>query len=160
MQRPRRRSARMQTTQAIASNKLGPRDSQKKGGKRKTPVFTSSDSDRPEPKRMAKPQQAVDSQPVLDPAQDPRPDETVPSNITQPISCLVHKSLTAAWKVNPANSLCFIFDVVSPARQFKRGLLYDENKQFPDLLSASPGDITERDGSDGDLMPYEPDPYK
>ena len=40
--------------------------------------------------------------------------------INQPTSRLVHPALTIAWKINPSMKLQFLFDVVFPARQFKR----------------------------------------
>ena len=53
--------------------------------------------------------------------------------------------------------MCYIFDAVSPARQFKRGLPFAESATFPDYADGSPGDITETDMKDDPgLMPYMP----
>ena len=128
----------------------------------KTPVFTSSGSDQEaQSKRRKRPQRKRTkvSLPVvpLDPKNDPSPDETKPAKIRQPISGLIHPTLKSSWAINNAVDMCFIFDAVSPARQFKRGVEFNERGKFPEYNDRAPGDVTETDmvGPPG-LMPYMP----
>ena len=95
----------------------------------------------------------------LTPADDPAPTETNPTKIKQPISSLVHECLTSAWVINPKSKLHYLFDVVSPVRQFKRGMPYVEEGQFPEYSPETAGDITETDGGPDGLMPYMPREY-
>ena len=77
-----------------------------------------------------------------------------PVKVKQPIANLVSSALATAWQVNRNHRMCFIFDAVSPACRFKRGMLYNEVSDFPkDTLD---GDITETDGPDPGWMPVDP----
>ena len=69
-----------------------------------------------------------------DVANDPAPGETDSAKISQPIYRLVHGSLKEAWTVNNTLPMCFIFDAISPARRFKRGMRYTDSDKvdFPD----------------------------
>lgn len=128
--------------------------------KRKTPVYTSSSSDDGQSKPKKRPRRRTlpaPAAPTLDPKKDPTPDETNPTAITQPISTLVHEALKNSWAINTTVNMCFIFDAVSPARQFKRGEPFDESGTFPDYDDGSPGDVTETDmAAAPGLMPYMP----
>jgi hypothetical protein len=130
--------------------------SKKTRRKRKAPKSHSSDDDA-ESKETG-PKDRLEITP-LDPAKDPASGETAPTKIKQPISALVHHSLTNAWEVNPDMKMCFIFDAVSPARQFKRGTKFSDSKQFPDYDDTRPGDVTETEGKSS-LMPYMPRTYE
>lgn len=104
----------------------------------------------------------TDNNPI--PEGDPPPDETDPARITQPISAHVHDALKNAWRINRALPMCFIFDSVSPARQFKRGMLFSDvdfthqYPRYPKKDSSDVDDITETDG-DPPWMPYWPRAY-
>ena len=74
--------------------------------------------------------------------------------IKQPVLSLVHPALTTAWQVNRKNKMCFIFDQHSPARRFKRGMVYDEAADFPH--DTCDGNITETDGPGPGWMPVDP----
>jgi hypothetical protein len=65
-----------------------------------------------------------------------------------------------AWKVNVDMPLCFIFDYISPARQFKRGEVFDEEGPFAeyDPNPAHDPNVTETD-KDGTTLPYRPIDY-
>jgi len=77
-----------------------------------------------------------------------------PGKVRWPIANLVSPALATAWKVYPKQKMCFIFDPVSTAHQFKQGMLYDEDSDFPrDTLD---GDITETDGPGAGWMPVAP----
>jgi len=54
--------------------------------------------------------------------------------------------------------MCFIFDTISPARQFKRGMPFDEDGEFPEYAEEESGNVTETDDNLG-LMPYMPETY-
>jgi hypothetical protein len=56
--------------------------------------------------------------------------------------------------------MCLLFDVVSPARRFKRGMVYDDDATFPEYDEGNPGDITETDGDPPGWMPYMPRVYQ
>jgi hypothetical protein len=77
-----------------------------------------------------------------------------PSEVRRPVISLVDPALAAAWKVNQTHNMCFIFDSVSPARRFKRGMVFDEAADFPE--DTHDGDITETDGPDPGWMPVDP----
>ena len=95
----------------------------------------------------------------LDPASDPAPEETAQANIVQPISRLVYPTLLNAWTINSLVNMCFVFDAISPARQFKRGILFDEDGTFPDYNNDDPGEVTETDVDPPGLMPFAPKEY-
>ena len=53
----------------------------------------------------------------------------------------------------------FLFDLTSPARQFKRGMPHDDNGEYPDYNDKDSGDITETDGDPPGFMVYMPRDY-
>ena len=95
---------------------------------------------------------------------DPSPEEVDPTNVELPIRAVVHRSMGSAWRVNKTLPMCFIFDSISPARRFKRGMPFsDSEKVALPILSdkeVGSGNVTETDGPDPGLMPYAHDPYK
>ena len=48
-----------------------------------------------------------------------------------PVMEYVHSSLISTWKVNWRNKMCWIFNITHLAWQFKRGMAFDERKEFP-----------------------------
>jgi hypothetical protein len=90
---------------------------------------------------------------------DPPPGETNPARVNRPISTAVHENLKNAWTINKALPMCFIFDFISPARQFKWGTPFDEQGEFPEYNDKDLGDVTETDGDPIAWMPYAPREY-
>jgi hypothetical protein len=78
----------------------------------------------------------------------------VPAEVKRPVIKLVSPALAAAWRVNRKQEMCFIFDAVSPARRFKRGMVFDEKADFP--KDTRDGNITETDGPGPGWMPVDP----
>lgn len=153
----RRRSTRLQTQQKATAGQRGT----SARSKRNTPIETSSSSEEERPKRQktTKILRGTIPIPPLDPASDPAPGEITPANIVQPISGLVHPALRNAWAINKSVNMCFVFDAASPARQFKRGVLFDEDGTFPDYNDEAPGEVTENDVDSPGLMPFMPRDY-
>jgi hypothetical protein len=156
----RRRSARLQKQKKASTSLKAPQTTRTRS-KRNTPIETSSSSGDEQPKRRKARRALKDTIPIrsLDPACDPAPDETTQANIIQPISGLVSPTLLNAWTINKSVNMCFVFDAVSPARQFKRGVLFDEDGTFPDYNDEDPGEVTETDVDPPGLMPFEPREY-
>ena len=159
---PRRSSRRLKSRQQQSTTTTGSRRTQRTLRSRvkgKTIVYTSGDDEKAEQlKRRNHPRpKGLIPIPALNPNNDPSPDETSSANVSQPISTLVHPTLRNSWAINKSVNMCFIFDAVSPARQFKRGVLFDESGTFPDYADGDQGDVTETDmrGAPG-LMPYMP----
>ena len=84
------------------------------------------------------------------------------AKVDGPILALVHRNLRNAWSVNGMLPMCFTFDYISPARRFKRGMLYSDSDKvkLPILTEDELGNVTETDGPPPGLMPYAHDPYK
>lgn len=158
MQANTRRSKRIQTQQKAQGTSQS--RSRKSLPVKETP--SSSDGEHPKHKRARRgpPQKTIliPSGPP-DPSRDPAPNETNPANIEQPIMELIHPALLNTWIINKSVNICFIFDTVSPARQFQRGVVYKEDADFPEYNDGALGDVTETD-ENPPLMPYQPRPYK
>ena len=86
-----------------------------------------------------------------------------PKRIIGPVPGLVCPALRNAWKINNFNSMGFIFDVINPARQFKRGMEYDEQSDSPyadyDPDPKNDPNVTETD-EDATTQPYNPKIYR
>lgn len=95
----------------------------------------------------------------LDKNNEPPAEENDPRNVKQPFSPRVHEDLQRSWNINNGADMCFVFDKVSPARRFKRGMVFDEEQDFPDCTEEDAGNITETDGDTEAWMPYMPDEY-
>jgi hypothetical protein len=80
--------------------------------------------------------------------------------VDRPVEDLVHPSLRSAWKISNDLAMWYIFDVVSPARRFKRNTPYTEEADFADYGPQSYEDLTETDGEKPGWMPYKPPAYK
>lgn len=77
------------------------------------------------------------------------------SKRVQPVISLIHENLQSAWSTHPKHEMCFIFDSVSPARQFQRGTPYSDDIDFPEPGRTTPDDLTETDDPEsGGWMPY------
>ena len=80
---------------------------------------------------------------------------TDPADVEKPVIQLVHKKLADAWKVHPQHQMCYIFDFVTPGRQWKRGARATEENPYA-MYGPSPWpDLTESDDA-GVLQPYYP----
>ena len=84
---------------------------------------------------------------------------TDPAKVESPVMRVVHNALTEAWKIYPSTELCFIFDAVSPARQFKRGTLYHDDLEFADYGPEPWDELTETDTTSPGWLPYKPELY-
>ena len=82
------------------------------------------------------------------------PQETNPARVSRPTPALIHESMANSWQLNRGLQMCFIFDAVSPARWFKRGVLFTEEGTFPDYNEGEAGYATETDVDDPGLMQY------
>lgn len=78
--------------------------------------------------------------------------------VTGPVMELVHKQLLNAWEINRGNPMCYIFDAVSPCRQWKRGTLYSDSNPWAEYGPSPWPDLTETD-EDNKLQPYFPRQY-
>jgi len=137
---PVRRSARLQKAT------LGTTSPRRRGAQRKRTVKV----------QPASPPSQDDDQ--ADAEADPPSGETDPAKVNQPISAAIHPNLKNAWRVNKALPMCFIFDSVSPAHRFKRGIPFNEDGEFPEYTKEDSSNVTETD-DDPPLMPYAPARY-
>jgi len=81
-------------------------------------------------------------------------DITDPAKVRRPVISLIAPALADAWRINRKHDMCFILDAVSPARRFKRGMIYDDEATFPD--DTRDGYITETDCPAPGWMPVDP----
>jgi hypothetical protein len=102
------------------------------------------------------------------PAPDPPAPNIIPNNyeetidptaLTIPVNEHVHSDLQRAWKINRCLPMWFVFDTVTPARQFKRGTYYLEEKSFADYGPEPWDDLTESDTGSPGWVPYKPRVY-
>jgi len=84
---------------------------------------------------------------------------TDPTMVKHPVETLVHQSMTHAWRVNPEHPMALIFDAVNPVRRFKRGMLFDEDCDFPDYPLGECEDMTYIDTTAPGWMPFSPKTY-
>ena len=105
-----------------------------------------------------------ESTPSRDDDEDfPNPDQyqeiTDPKLVFKPVLDIVTPALRNAWAINNNNKMSLIFDVINPVRKFKRGALYDDNKDNPyadyDPNHDEDPNVTETD-EDGNTQPYNP----
>jgi hypothetical protein len=83
---------------------------------------------------------------------------TDPTAVEEPVLDLVHPKLADAWKVHPRHQMCYIFEAVTPGRQWKRGTVYTEEVPFAEYGPAPWPDLTETDDLNT-LKPYFPRPF-
>lgn len=131
----RRRSERIRVTRATTSKK----QTRKSGQKRRTkaPVAPKERDDSTD--------EDSDSEDTMDTEPDPTSAKIDPVDISEPVTALVHKNLRNAWQINKNLPICFIFDSISPARRFKRGMPHNENIDFPVYNDKESGNVTETD---------------
>lgn len=110
-------------------------------------------------RQKKKPVPSSNEQP-LDPSSEEYALITDPSEVQIPVTGLVHPALVKAWVVFRQNPMWFLFDSTSPARHFKRGVPYDEDKNFPGYGKPPYDDLTETDEPPPGLMPYAPMTYR
>jgi hypothetical protein len=147
------------TSTGTAGNKRTQRASPESEGD----VSPNTDVDPPWKKLKSRelvPLQHQSSHPALDPLNDPIPTETVPQMVEQLVSTHVHVALRRGWTINRSLPMWFLFDVISPAHQFKRGTPFVDGVEFPILDLKHPGDITETDDGPSGWMPYWPGKYR
>lgn len=95
------------------------------------------------------------SQPGSDHESDPSVDSTDPTIAVEPAEGFIHKSLVNGWKIYPQHQMCYIFDAVTPGRQWKRGTKYTDASPWAEYGPAPWPDLTESD-DEGILKPYYP----
>jgi hypothetical protein len=78
------------------------------------------------------------------------------SVVTRPVMSSVHENMVDAWRINNHHPMWLIFDVVTPVRQFKRGMVRDDALDFPAYGPPPWGDLTETDEPPRGLMQYAP----
>jgi len=99
--------------------------------------------------------------PSDDPESDPQPDdpepdngnpesgsddETDPREVTGPVVELIHRNLgEVKWKLYTDHQMCFIFDSVTPARQWKRDTVYTSEDPWVEYGRPPWPDLTEAD---------------
>ena len=88
------------------------------------------------------------------------PGETDSAKVGQPISASIHPNLQSAWRVNRNLPMCFLFDSISPARRFKRGMLFSDEADFPIYSHSEAGDVTETDAIPALMQYLHDDKYK
>ena len=92
---------------------------------------------------------------------EPGDDVDDPTVITGPVVRLVHPNLANAWEVYKDRKMCWIFDFVTPARQWKRGTKYTQKNPWATYSDLQPdGDITESDAKKYRQKPYFPLKYE
>ena len=79
---------------------------------------------------------------------------TDPAKVKRPVTSLISPILATSWRVYQKHDMCFIFDSTSPARRFKRGMIFNEEAEFPE--DTHDGDVTETDGPSPGWMPVDP----
>jgi hypothetical protein len=126
--------------------------------KKKTadPPQTRSTANRPQVSLKGKGRRKSSPPPEESEDEDNYANTTDPTKVTRPVIDLVDENLSLAWRIDPGNPMCFIFDAVLPGRQFKRGMEWDPNVELPGYGPPPWPDLTESDGSDPGLMPYAP----
>lgn len=74
---------------------------------------------------------------------------------------LVHGAMGHAWRINSDHPMAFIFDTVNPARQLRKGMLYSDEADFPELDSEHHSQhVTYVDTAAPGWMPFNPPPYR
>ena len=98
------------------------------------------------------------------PAAEDYPTLTNPKEVDRPVIKMIHDNLTRAYRINRRLPMCFIFDHISPACQFKRGTTYGPNTPFAqwtkeELAEATETDEPDEETGDAKLVPFDPKLY-
>lgn len=80
--------------------------------------------------------------------------------VTHPVESLVHQALRDAWMINSRLPMAYIFDSVCPARRWRRGMLFDEQADFPEYDPDYPKELTYTNGPPPGWMPFNVKPYR
>ena len=88
--------------------------------------------------------------------EDEYEDVTDVTEVTGPVDSMVNQSMVGGWKVNKDLPMWLIFDTVNPVRQFKRGMPYDDDVDFPAYGPPPWDDLTESEDPIIGPMPYAP----
>lgn len=136
-------------------------DNASNGGQRSGSKKPRKRAATPEPSESSESSEASSSSDAPDPPEPEDQEEYAKTMdrkmVVGPVEELVDEELANAWKVNRHNQMCFIFDVVNPARQFKRGMRYKEDQDFADYGPDPWYDLTEDDCKEGSgWTPYKP----
>lgn len=81
--------------------------------------------------------------------------QTNPKVVTKPVAKFVHPKLKKGWKIHSLHQMCYIFDAVTPGRQWKRGTVYTEAEPWATYGDDPWADLTETDPDDK-YQPYYP----
>ena len=83
------------------------------------------------------------------------------SSVPRPVASLVHPNLVKiSRKVYPAHQMCWIFDAVVPASQWKRGTIYTDEDPWAEYGPSPWPDLTEADERKLPQKPYYPRLYE
>jgi len=80
--------------------------------------------------------------------------------ITRPVLSNIHEALSNTWEINTKLLMHFIFDLVAPYMEYKRGEVYAEGKDFPEHGDKLPDELTDEQGPNPGWMPYMPREYR
>ena len=117
---------------------------------------SSSDEDPPDPPEVKGPPAEVEDTPEARALHQARQ----PGYATTPDKTLVNKNLREAWRVHRTHQMCYIFDFVTPARQWKRNTVYSEDDPWAKYGRGPPwADVTETDEKEHSQQPYFPVDY-
>ena len=84
-------------------------------------------------------------------------DQTDPQEVIEPVAQLIHRNLSEIeWVVYSNHQMCFIFDAVTPGRQWKRGTVYSDEDPWAKYGKAPWPDLTETDEAPEPQQPYYP----
>jgi hypothetical protein len=147
-----KRAATAPTSKSSRAVKQPPsRSSPEKRAKKAKKTKTAKGQKKPDPPRNKQP---------LNPLSEEYQLITDPSEVRVPDPGLIHPALLKAWVVYRENPMWFLFDSTSPARHFKCGVPYREDKDFPGYGKHPSEDLTETDDEPPGLMPYGPWAYR
>ena len=84
-------------------------------------------------------------------------DQTDPLEVIEPVARLIHDNLgEVKWQVYSNHQMCYIFDSVTPARQWERGSIYSEDDPWAEYGPYPWSDVTETEAPDKPQRPYYP----
>jgi len=103
-------------------------------------------------------------EPDAAPAPNTRPspnDQTNPRLVKGPVVHLIHENFAGVkWKIYKQHQMCYIFDCVTPGRQWKRNSRYSDADLWATYGSAPWPDLTETDEKEYPQQPYFPREYE
>ena len=88
-------------------------------------------------------------------------DQTDPREVIEPVTKLIHISFAEVkWRLYTYHQMCWIFDSVSPARQWKRGTVYTDEDPWAEYGDSPWSELTETDDPRAPQQPYCPREHK